>query len=55
MIKSHEVKKMKTVATSIRLEKELLDKIKADAKKEGRSITKQIEIMIKAYYEIKKL
>lgn len=39
--------------TSIKLERELLERIKADAEKEGRSVTKQIEQMIKKYYEIK--
>jgi hypothetical protein len=37
--------------TSVRLESELLEKIKEDAKNEGRSISKQIEYMIKKYYE----
>ena len=40
-------------ATSIKIEKELLDKIREDANKEGRSVTKQIEYMIKKYYEFK--
>lgn len=38
--------------TSIRIRKELYEKIKADADKEKRSITKQIEYMIESYYEI---
>ena len=42
-------------ATSIRLDSEILEKVKLDAKKDGRSITKQIEYMIKMYYESKKL
>lgn len=39
--------------TSIKLEKQLLERIKADAERDGRSTTKQIEYMIKKYYEIK--
>lgn len=42
-------------ATSIRLNPELLEKIKADAEKERRSITGQIEYMLIQYYELKKL
>ena len=42
-----------TVPTSIRLDKELLEKIRKDASKEGRSITKQIEQIILKYYSIK--
>lgn len=38
--------------TSIKLEKTLLERIKNDAEKDGRSVTKQIEQMIKKYYEI---
>lgn len=38
--------------TSIKLEKELLERIKSDAERDGRSVTKQIEQMIKKYYEI---
>ena len=41
------------VPTSIRLKKELLDKIKDDAEKQKRSITKQIEYIIEKYYHIK--
>ena len=43
----------KVYATSVRLEKELLERIKTDAEREGRSVTKQIEYMIKKYYEAK--
>ncbi len=43
----------KVFATSVRLDKELLERIKTDAEKEGRSITKQIEYMLKKYYEAK--
>lgn len=38
--------------TSIRLKKELYEKVKTDAEKEKRSITKQIEYMLESYYEI---
>lgn len=41
--------------TSIRLNDELYNKIKQDADKEKRSITKQIEYMLSKYYEIIKL
>lgn len=41
--------------TSIRLNDELYEKIKEDAEKEKRSITKQIEHIIQQYYEMKKL
>lgn len=41
--------------TSIRLDEELYNKIQEDAKKEKRSISKQIEYMILQYYEMKKL
>lgn len=39
--------------TSIRISEELYKKIKDDADKEKRSITKQIEFMLEKYYEIK--
>jgi hypothetical protein len=42
-----------TTPTSIRLEKGLLEKIKKDARIQGRSITKQIEQIIKKYYNIR--
>ena len=41
------------VPTSIRLKKELMDKIKEDADKQKRSITKQIEYIIEKYYNLK--
>ena len=41
--------------TSIRLDQEIYQKIKADAEKEKRSISKQIEYIIIQYYEMKKL
>lgn len=39
--------------TSIRLDTKLFEKIKADAEKEKRSITKQIEYILERYYGIK--
>lgn len=36
--------------TSIRLRKDLFEKIKKDAEKDKRSITKQIEYMLEKYY-----
>lgn len=39
-------------ATSIRLEKDLIDRIKNDAIRDKRSITAQIEYMLDQYYEI---
>ena len=45
--------KEQTTPTSIRLENELLEKIKKDAKNQGRSVTKQIEQIILKYYEVK--
>lgn len=41
--------------TSIRLNDEIYEKIKRDAEKEKRSITKQIEYIIMQYYEMKKI
>lgn len=41
--------------TSIRLEEETYKKVKEDADREKRSITKQIEYIIQQYYEMKKL
>lgn len=49
------VYKKSRTPTSIKLEEKLLDRIKKDAIKENRSITGQIEYMIKQYYEIKKM
>lgn len=42
-----------TNPTSIRLADEVYEKVKADAQKEKRSITKQIEYIICKYYEVK--
>ena len=44
----------KTEPTSIRLPKEMIERIKAEAEKEKRSITAQIEYIIEKYWEIKK-
>lgn len=41
--------------TSLRLDSELYERIKADAEKERRSISGQIEYMLLQYYELKKL
>jgi hypothetical protein len=41
--------------TSVRLERELIEKVKEDAKREGRSTSKQIEYMLKQYYDLKRL
>lgn len=40
------------ISTSLRFEKELIDRIKADAKRDKRSITGQVEYMLEKYYEI---
>lgn len=41
--------------TSVRLNKDLYERIRQDAEKERRSITGQIEYMLLQYYEMKKL
>jgi len=41
--------------TSIRLDKELYERIRVDAERERRSITGQIEYMLLQYYEMRKL
>jgi hypothetical protein len=41
--------------TSIRLEEKMLTRIKEEAKQEGRSTSKQIEYMIRQYYDLKKI
>lgn len=41
--------------TSVRLNTELLERIKSDAEKECRSISGQIEYMLLQYYEMRKL
>ena len=45
----------KVQPTSLRLDSELYERIKADAEKERRSISGQIEYMLLQYYELKKL
>lgn len=41
--------------TSIRIDEKLLEKITNDAKKEKRSVSKQIEYIVQQYYEMKKM
>ena len=41
--------------TSIRLDSELYERIKADVEKERRSVSGQIEYMLLQYYEMRKL
>ena len=41
--------------TSIRLSQDIYDKVKAEADKEKRSLSKQIEYIIQQYYELKQL
>lgn len=41
--------------TSVRLDKDLYERIRQDAEKERRSITGQIEYMLLQYYEMKKI
>lgn len=41
--------------TSIRLEETIYEKVKTEAEKEKRSVSKQIEYIIQQYYELKKL
>lgn len=45
----------KVIPTSIRLNDELMEKIRKDAEKERRSITGQIEYMLLQYYELRKI
>lgn len=42
----------KSPPTSIRIEEELYQRVVADAKKEKRSTSAQIEYMVERYYEI---
>lgn len=44
-----------TKPTSIRLDQQIYEKIKEEAIKEKRSISKQIEYIIVQYYEMKKI
>lgn len=39
--------------TSIRIEDKLLEKVKADAQAQKRSVSKQIEYIIEQYYKIR--
>lgn len=41
--------------TSIRLDDNIFDRVKNDAEKEKRSVSKQIEYIIQQYYELKRL
>lgn len=41
--------------TSIRLSETLYEKIKTDAERDKRSISKQIEYMIEKYYEMQQM
>lgn len=41
--------------TSIKIKSELMEKVKADAEKEKRSINKQIEYIVEQYYEMKRM
>ena len=43
---------MSNMPTSIRLSEEIYEKIKEEANKEKRSLSKQIEYIIEKYYEI---
>lgn len=45
----------RTQPTSIKLDRELYERVKEDAEKERRSITGQIEYMLLQYYEMRKL
>lgn len=45
----------KAPPTSIRIEENLYEKVVNDAKKEKRSISKQIEYIIEKYYETKSM
>ena len=49
------MEKSKIQPTSIRIDKDLYERVKADAEKERRSITGQIEYMLLQYYEMRKL
>ena len=41
--------------TSIRIDAKLFERIKTDAEKDKRSISKQIEYMLDKYYELQKM
>ena len=42
----------KKIPTSIRIDEAILEKVKKDAERDKRSVSKQIEFMIEKYYEI---
>ena len=44
-----------TKQTTMRMDKELYDRIERDAKEAKRSVTKQIEFIIEQYYKMKNL
>lgn len=41
--------------TSIKFERELYEKIKIDAEKNERSFSKQVQFMLKKYYDLKEM
>jgi hypothetical protein len=43
------------MVTSIRITEDLYERIREDAEREKRSITKQIEYMIEQFYKIQKM
>ena len=49
------MKVIKLKPTSIRIDEELLKKLKEEAEKESRSVSKHIEYIIKQYYEMRKI
>ena len=49
------MEKNKIQPTSIRIDKDLYERVKADAERERRTITGQIEYMLLQYYEMRKL
>lgn len=44
-----------SIPTSIRLSEELLDRIREEATRDKRSLSKQIEFIIESYYKISEL
>ena len=48
-----EINKPKPKPTSIRLNADIYEKVKEEAEKEKRSISKQIELIIERYYDIR--
>lgn len=43
-----------TVQKSVRIPKDLYERIESDSKKESRDFTKQLNYIVRQYYEIKK-